>query len=182
MARQRHYRNPVDPGVCVFATTAVLDYVPVFFQDRLARIAIRELVRMHAKHEAKLHAFVLMPEHLHLLSTMPRHMNSIQFVGDLKSKMADAILPHLDEATQAGFAMQIGLGRRVFWKRSFRAFEVEGDDVFWQKVQYIHLNPVRRGLVTYAEDYRWSSARLFLAGKWRGKEGLSFALGDLDPQ
>ena len=28
-----------------------------------------------------------------------------------------------------------------------------------QKVNYIHLNPVRAGLVARAEDYRWSSAR-----------------------
>jgi putative transposase len=180
MARQRHYQNPREPGVCVFATTAVLDYVPVFFQDRLAKIAIEEMTRIHRKHQALLHAFVLMPEHLHFISTMPKRMNSIQFVGDLKTKMAEAILPELDDTTRNKFSQQVGLNRRVFWKRSFRGFEVEGQDIFLQKTNYIHLNPMRRGLVAYEEDYRWSSARLYLKGKWNEDHGLQFEMEDLE--
>jgi REP element-mobilizing transposase RayT len=179
VARQRHYCNPTEPGVCVFATTAVLDYVPVFFQDRLAQLAIQVMSRVHRKHRSQLHAFVVMPEHLHFMSTMPQHMNSIQFVGDLKTKIAEAILPELDDTTRARFSMQTGLNRRVFWKRSFRGFEVEGQDIFLQKANYIHLNPVRRGLVSYSEDYPWSSARLYLAGKWDEDQGLQFELEDL---
>jgi len=57
--------------VCVFATTTVLDFVPVFYEDSVARLAIREMARIHQKHRALLHAFVIMPEHLHFISTMP---------------------------------------------------------------------------------------------------------------
>lgn len=38
-----------------------------------------------------------------------------------------------------------------------------GEETFMQKVNYIHQNPVRAGLVERAEDYKFSSARL-----WRG--------------
>ncbi|HVT14370.1 MAG TPA: hypothetical protein VHE55_19050 [Fimbriimonadaceae bacterium] len=47
--------------------------------------------------------------------------------------MTEAILPHLDLGTKARFSEQIGLNRRVFWQRSFRGLEVEGERMFWQK-------------------------------------------------
>ena len=42
------------------------------------------------------------------------------------------------------------------------ALPVFSEAFFMQKVNYIHLNPVRAGLVAQAEDYRWSSARYWL--------------------
>jgi hypothetical protein len=41
---------------------------------------------------------------------------------------------------------------------------VTSENVFMQRVNYIHQNPVRGGLVVRAEDYRWSSARC-----WSGR-------------
>jgi hypothetical protein len=38
-------------------------------------------------------------------------------------------------------------------------FSIFSEDMFMQKVNYIHQNPVRAGLVEKAEDYRWSSVR-----------------------
>ncbi len=42
------------------------------------------------------------------------------------------------------------------------ALPVFSEAFLMQKVNYIHLNPVREGLVERAEDYRWSSARPWL--------------------
>ncbi|MFI5385970.1 MAG: REP-associated tyrosine transposase [Fimbriimonadales bacterium] len=181
MARYRHYRNPTEPGICFFATTTILDFVPVFRDPRLADLAIREVVSVHRKHRARLNAFVVMPEHLHFVTTLAPDQDCIFFVGRLKTRLAEAVLPKLTETTRALFNHQRGLNRREFWRPSFRGFQVEGDDVFWQKVEYTHLNPVRRGLVLYPEEYRWSSARLFLRGHWSEERGLSFTLEDLGP-
>jgi putative transposase len=41
---------------------------------------------------------------------------------------------------------------------------ITSEAVFMQRVNYVHQNPVRAGLVARAEDYRWSSAR-----GWRGQ-------------
>jgi len=179
VARYRHYRNPIEPGICVFVTTTVLDFVPVFRNRRLGDIAVRELAAVHRKHQARLHAFVVMPEHFHFVSTLAETENSIAFVGRLKTRIAEAILPELTLEEKAMFDMQRGLNLRQFWRPSFRGFKVEGDDVFWQKMEYTHLNPVRRGLVLYPEQYRWSSAKLFLGGHWSETEGLRFRMEDL---
>ncbi len=44
------------------------------------------------------------------------------------------------------------------------AFEIYGEDTMMQKVNYIHMNPVRAGIVTDPNDYKYSSSRL-----WNGK-------------
>ena len=49
------------------------------------------------------------------------------------------------------------------WQQEKNVFSIFSEAVFMQKVNYIHLNPVRAGLVERAVDYRWSSARI-----WQG--------------
>jgi len=51
------------------------------------------------------------------------------------------------------------------WQQEKNVFSIFSEAVFMQKVNYIHLNPVRAGLVERAIDYRWSSARI-----WQGCE------------
>jgi len=50
---------------------------------------------------------------------------------------------------------------------------IESEEMFWQKMEYMHLNPVKAGYVECAEDYRSSSARLVLAGKLSRQTGLA---------
>jgi len=49
--------------------------------------------------------------------------------------------------------------RYSLWQQEKNVFSVISEAVFMQKVNYIHQNPVRAGLVERAIDYRWSSAR-----------------------
>ena len=47
------------------------------------------------------------------------------------------------------------------WQQEKNVFSIFSEAVFMQKVNYIHLNPVRAGLVGRAIDYRWLSARIW---------------------
>jgi len=51
------------------------------------------------------------------------------------------------------------LNRFSMWQHDSDMFSVTSESKFMEKVNYIHLNPVRAGLVERAEDYRWSSVR-----------------------
>jgi hypothetical protein len=75
-----------------------------------------------------------------------------------------------DESKQ--LQAQSGLNQRSFWMRSFRAVTVETEEIFFQKVNYIHQNPVRVNLVEEPADYSWSSARLYQAELQDGFFGL----------
>jgi hypothetical protein len=47
------------------------------------------------------------------------------------------------------------------WDHHSNVLPIFSEDMFMQKVNYIHQNPVRLGLVERAEDYRWSSVRIW---------------------
>jgi hypothetical protein len=51
--------------------------------------------------------------------------------------------------------------RYSLWDHHNNVFSITSEDMFMQKVNYIHQNPVRAGLVERAEDYRWSSVRIW---------------------
>jgi len=48
-----------------------------------------------------------------------------------------------------------------FWKRNARSIELYDDVIFQQKVDYIHLNPLKAGLCNLSEEYIYSSARYY---------------------
>jgi len=47
------------------------------------------------------------------------------------------------------------------WQESFKGMPLWSEWMIWQKINYIHANPLKAGLVTSAKDYRWSSFRAF---------------------
>ena len=79
--------------------------------------------------------------------------------------MARRVINHLKEQDYESSLRKL---RHADWKRNHRfslwqhdsdVFSVTSESKFIEKVNYIHMNPVRAGLVDRAEDYRWSSAR-----------------------
>jgi REP element-mobilizing transposase RayT len=114
---------------------------------------------------AALHAYVVMPHHLHMVLTLNERMNGPQFMERFKRQTSPSILRLLTDEELAEFDAQRGLNRNSFWKYSFRSVPIHSEAMFWQKVRYTHLNPVRAGYADTAESYRWSSSKLYLAGQ-----------------
>ena len=54
--------------------------------------------------------------------------------------------------------------RSSLWQTEKNVLPIFSEGMFMEKVNYIHQNPVRAGLVEKATDYRWSSARI-----WQGR-------------
>jgi len=91
-----------------------------------------------------LHAFVVMPNHVHLLATpavpLPKLTKSLK---GITAKRANAILK---------------LVGKPFWQQESYDHLVKHESEFEKIVKYIEGNPIRAGLVKKASDYRWSSA------------------------
>ena len=105
---------------------------------------------------AKLIAYVLMPDHLHLIVN-PKDGRIREFTGKLKSLSARAITK---TARGIDFKLDSEGSLRV-WQESFKAIPLWSAWMIWQKINYIHANPVKAGLVSSAKDYRWSSFQAF---------------------
>ncbi len=141
------------PGHARFLTFSCFGRQP-FFDDRAVRdVFADQLMTTRLRMGFKLHAWVVMPEHVHLLVRPDLSMGSISKVlMSLKRRVATKVLKGWreegvdapDHFWQAGG----GYDRNIY-----------SQDEMNEKIRYIHENPVRRGLVEKADDWEWSSAR-----------------------
>ncbi len=119
--------------------------------------------------------YVVMPEHVHLLITEPEVGTPSTVMQVLKQRTARAVLPKRrcrDPRQRNLFADEAQ--RRAFWQARFYDFNVWTTKKQVEKLRYMHRNPVKRGLVTSPEQWRWSSYRFYLldeAGPVRVNEG-----------
>lgn len=144
----RKWSNVNLPGALHFVTGNFLNRVPLFNDAACCAAFLQVLSDLNQQWPSKLIAFVLMPDHFHLISN-PRDGHIKEFIGALKSLSAKDILSlrkHVRPRT----------GRQV-WQESFKAMPLWSGWMIWQKINYIHANPVKAGLVRSAKDCRWSS-------------------------
>ena len=100
----------------------------------------------------ELHAWVVMSNHIHVLATDGRSSVAAwlsAFRRDFALADRDAIRGELPAPAQRGqFWLRGGGHHRSIWSWQ----------EYWQKVRYIHANPVRAGLCACPTEWRWSSA------------------------
>ena len=101
-----------------------------------------------ARHQARIYAYVLMPEHVHLLINEPPVILLAQFLKSLKQTTS----------------RRLKGDRERFWQERYFDGNIHGEDARSQVIRYIHRNPVKRGLVSSPEQYRWSSFRHYVTG------------------
>jgi putative transposase len=95
-------------------------------------------------------AYVLMPEHVHLLTNEPAVDTLATFLQIFKQLTARELKSP---------------DQKQFWQRRYYDFNVSSQEKFVEKLRYIHRNPVVRGLVSKPEDYRWSSFNHYATGQ-----------------
>jgi putative transposase len=119
--------------------------------------------------------YVVMPEHIHLLITEPEIATPSTVMQVLKQRTARALLPKKRESdSRQRFLFGEDLPRTPFWQARFYDFNVWTTKKRVEKLRYMHRNPVKRGLVSSPEEWRWSSYRFYFldeAGPVRVNEG-----------
>ena len=125
-----------------------------------------------AKRQLRFHvwAFVFMPEHVHLLICPQQPEYDIARIRSaMKSPPARRAINYL-QVHQREWLPRLERRRgprveRLFWQ-SGAGYDrnIVEPKTLLATIEYIHLNPVRRGLVTRATDWRWSSAATFVHG------------------
>ncbi len=110
----------------------------------------------------EIHAYVIMPDHLHLLSNVVSSGHLASTLSSFRSYTAKHLVEMLDAR---GFewalrSMRKPSGDFDFWEPSYHPVDASRG-AFAQKREYIHLNPVRRGFVEKPEHWQYGSARSF---------------------
>jgi len=134
--------------------------------DPPKRILLAVLTEQLELQNARCAGFVVMPDHVHLLVWFPKTRQLSTFMHGLKRKSSFHLRRWYRENAPEYFN-SFEEGRR-FWSPKYYSFEVFSDQKMEEKIAYMHLNPVRAGLVTRAVEWRWSSARKYILNKTVG--------------
>ena len=131
-----------------FITFSCHHRLPHLGSSKPKEILEQVIERTRRSHNFLLYAYVLMPEHLHLLLSEPKNhslSSTLRVIKGESSKLLKGTRNH-------------------FWQPRYYDFNVFTTRKFKEKIQYIHRNPVTRGLVAKPEDYRWSSFNHYATG------------------
>ena len=127
-----------------FITAATFQKHSLFQSDRMANLLLEVLYHYRTQQKYLLHEFVIMPDHFHLLLTptltLERALQLIKGGFSFRAKK------------------ELGFGGEI-WEKSFYDRRVRDWQEYCAFQQYIHSNPVKRGLAGAAGDYLYSSAR-----------------------
>ncbi|MBW3638126.1 MAG: transposase [Armatimonadetes bacterium] len=149
--------SPDQDGVLHFLTLNVRERKTPFRRPEYARMIV-ELLRFECdRHPAKLAAFVVMPDHLHALLG-PEDGQITRFLRRFKAN-ATHNLDHIaaQNKRQNERDWLCAKGPRELWQDSKYSLPLYSRQWIREKIEYIHQNPVKNGLVENAEDWVWSS-------------------------
>jgi len=152
----RKWSNQNLPGALHYVTGNLLDRRRVFTHELYFNAFIEPCAKLMKDWPCKLIAYVLMPDHLHMIVN-PRDGQIIEFTGKLKELSAKLLVK---VSPPSRFRVD-DEGSHQVWQESFKAMPLWSAWMIWQKINYIHLNPVKAKLVKSAKDYYWSSFQAF---------------------
>ncbi|HXO33725.1 MAG TPA: transposase [Candidatus Acidoferrales bacterium] len=131
-------------------------------------VFLRILDQVRTRYQFSLVGYVVMPEHIHLLISEPKVGNPSTVMQALKQRVARS----LRRKGRRRNANQLSLWQdkqgampRSFWQRRFYDFNVWSGKKRIEKLNYMHMNPVKRGLVTDPKMWAWSSYRFYQYGE-----------------
>lgn len=150
----KKWSNENLPGALHFITGNSHNRKKIFSSSEPCRAFLSELQKLRTTHPCKLVAFVLMPEHFHIVAN-PEDGDIRSFTGKLKSLSAKRLVEIMQEGSF------LNIDRNQVWQESFKALPLWSSWMIWQKINYIHANPVKAGIVSSTKDHPWSSFHSF---------------------
>jgi putative transposase len=147
-----------------FFTATIVDWLPVFTRRESAQIVLDSWNFLQTEGRIKLFAYVILENHVHFIASSDRLSEEI---GDFKSYSARRLIELLQSANAKRILDQLAFRKarhktdRAFqlWQEGSHPQEISSDEMMWQKIEYIHNNPVKRGYVDDPTHWRYSSAR-----------------------
>ncbi|MFA6360816.1 MAG: transposase [Dysgonamonadaceae bacterium] len=167
MSRSYKFHNP--EGL-YFVSFAVVEWLDVFTQNMYKDILVESLSFCQQNKGMEIAAWCIMTNHVHLIFRSIKEYRPELLLGDFKRFTSKAIIKAIKENPQESrkevlleqFRKAANETSNVkhyqFWQHDNKPIELWSNAVIQEKIDYIHQNPVEKGLVFRPEDYLYSSA------------------------
>jgi len=151
-----------------FFTATINSWQNLLQKDEHKQMVINSLEYCVNVKRIHLHAFVLMPNHVHLLLTLRGDETALDFQRDFLKFTAQQIIKTIinTENEKELENYKSTQKDRIYhiWERRPKWIVIKNEEILSQKVDYIHNNPLQPkwNLAVCAEDYPWSSAGYYV--------------------
>jgi REP element-mobilizing transposase RayT len=168
--RMRSRYQIIENNSIYFITSTIVEWIPVFIKKEYFDIIVESLSYCRQKKGLKLFAYVVLDNHVHFVASAD---NLSQIIKDFKSYTAREIIKTAKSEERKWLLNQFEFYKKKYkkdseyqvWQEGFHPQMVTREEVFKQKVEYIHNNPVKRGFVEQAEHWVYSSAKNYICDK-----------------
>jgi putative transposase len=157
----RKFKKREGPAL-VFITTTCVNWAPIFSDEKAASLAVAQLAETASIMSVAIVAYVIMPSHIHTMLGFKDMKSMPDFVRNFKSLSSRKIKENGISTTGVPI-----LGDKAFqlWKRRYDDLIITSEKQLRIKLDYIHNNPVKAGLVKSAIEWKFSSARDWLTNE-----------------
>ena len=135
-------------GQCFFVTTSFADRAPLGEIAGFYEALAENLDHYCDAYHAAILGFVFMPTHIHLVIAIDGSRLS-EFMRDFKKYVSQRA------------AKELGIKRKRIWMSRYDRVVITSENVLRIKLEYIHNNPLKAGLVRQTDRWLWSSARAY---------------------
>jgi len=147
----------------------VVDWIDVFTRANHKDVVIESLKYCIENKGLNLYSYCLMTNHLHLIVDSQESYELKDTIRDLKKYISKKVIKQIQEEPESrregmltAFENNGGTSKKhktyKFWQTGNHAIEIFSSKFLWEKVMYIHINPVKDKYVNLPEDWRCSSA------------------------
>jgi putative transposase len=165
----QRYRIHAEAAV-YYLTYSIVEWLPVFVSQACCKIVTDSLSFCHREKHLRINAYVIMPTHLHLI-VFDADLDSQRLMRSLADfrkytgrQLSDYCIRHGPKCFRETLRDQAIADReRRFWQPSRHPEAIQGECFWQQKIDYLHDNPCRKGLVRNPEHWRFSSAGWYLS-------------------
>lgn len=155
-----------EAGATYFFTVVTYHRRRIFTDQAVQRLLRDSLVSVRRRLPFDLLAFVLLPEHLHCIWSMPDGDDDFPTRWrQIKALFTRAYL-RAGGSDREVTPQERHQGRRGIWQPRYWEHRIRDEKDYLQHRDYIHLNPVRHGYVERPEEWPWSSFHRHVRVAW----------------
>lgn len=151
-----------------YFTATILDWQHLLKPDKYKEIIIQSLGFLVKEKRIELNAFAIMSNHMHLIwQVQPGHKKE-NVQRDFLKYTSQTIIRDLEfnhSKVLEVFKVDTKDRKYQVWQRNPLSIDLWTKEVYIQKMEYIHNNPVTAGLCSYPELYKYSSAKFYEKGE-----------------
>lgn len=166
------FRYLYESSNCFFITTTINDWLELLIDEKYFKQLDESINFVCKKYKADIIAYVWMKNHIHFIIFFNEEIKLPELMRDFKKYTGRYIRVLIQDDNRLVVLEKLVYNRRtqVFkvWRDRYDAVMINSANVLYTKIEYIHNNPVRKGYVSQACDWKYSSAGYYIDGKMTG--------------